>query len=311
MNTQAYDLIGDIHGHHDKLIALLGKLGYLPSGDGFRHPEGRKVVFLGDYIDRGPKIREVLVTVRAMVESGDALAIMGNHEYNAVAYATPDEHGGHLRPHTADKVRQHAKTLAEFEGRKEEWAEWLEWFKGLPFFLELKGFRAVHACWAEDDIGFLRDKSLKVDAFLQTSAHKSSREFQVIERVLKGPELSLPDGESFEDKDGTRRTGVRARWWDLRPGLTFGEITMPSGMACDLPLTEDGIASLPNYGLNEPPVFFGHYWMPPETPKAPRAANRACLDFGAGLTGPLVAYRWNGERELNTKNFICHDQESN
>lgn len=55
MKHQFYDLIGDIHGQHDKLTTLLRRLGYQSVGDGFRHPEGRRVIFLGDYIDRGPK----------------------------------------------------------------------------------------------------------------------------------------------------------------------------------------------------------------------------------------------------------------
>ena len=72
-----YDIIPDIHGHHRKLVRLLDGLGYR------RHPEGRMALFLGDYLDRGPEIREVLHTVRGMVEAGDALAILGNHESNA------------------------------------------------------------------------------------------------------------------------------------------------------------------------------------------------------------------------------------
>ena len=67
-----YDIIGDIHGHADELQALLEILGYQQGS----HPEGRKVIFLGDYIDRGPKIREVLETVRGMVDAGQALAIL-------------------------------------------------------------------------------------------------------------------------------------------------------------------------------------------------------------------------------------------
>lgn len=62
------DLIGDIHGHADKLEALLHQLGYAKNKGVYAHPE-RKVLFVGDYIDRGPKIRETLQIVRSMVES--------------------------------------------------------------------------------------------------------------------------------------------------------------------------------------------------------------------------------------------------
>ncbi|HJQ40515.1 MAG TPA: polynucleotide kinase-phosphatase [Thermoanaerobaculia bacterium] len=71
-----FDIIGDIHGCFDELTALLQKLGY---EDG-RHPHGRKAVFLGDLVDRGPKTPEVLELVMEMVARGDALAVPGNHD---------------------------------------------------------------------------------------------------------------------------------------------------------------------------------------------------------------------------------------
>ena len=74
-----YDLIGDIHGHADELVQLLETLGYSNSDGAYRHPE-RQVIFLGDFIDRGPKIQQVLSIVRPMVQNQTALAVMGNHE---------------------------------------------------------------------------------------------------------------------------------------------------------------------------------------------------------------------------------------
>ncbi|HEX7149932.1 MAG TPA: polynucleotide kinase-phosphatase [Thermoanaerobaculia bacterium] len=71
-----FDLIGDVHGCYDELRALLDRLGYV---DGV-HPEGRKAVFLGDLVDRGPKTPEVLELVMEMVGSGNALAVPGNHD---------------------------------------------------------------------------------------------------------------------------------------------------------------------------------------------------------------------------------------
>jgi hypothetical protein len=72
-----YDLIGDIHGHADELRALLDYLGYRPDAAGImRHEGGRQVIFLGDYVDRGPKIRETLQLVRSMVDGGAALALL-------------------------------------------------------------------------------------------------------------------------------------------------------------------------------------------------------------------------------------------
>ena len=84
-----YDLIGDIHGHATELKQLLEKLGYTLEEGGYHHPE-REVIFLGDFIDRGTEILEVLQLVRPMIDSGEAKAVMGNHEFNALAYHTED-----------------------------------------------------------------------------------------------------------------------------------------------------------------------------------------------------------------------------
>jgi len=84
-----YDLIGDIHGHADELVQLLETLGYEKAQGSYRHPD-RRVIFLGDFIDRGPKIRQVLEAVRPMIEAGHAQAVMGNHELNALAYLRTD-----------------------------------------------------------------------------------------------------------------------------------------------------------------------------------------------------------------------------
>src|SRR6266550_4021242 len=102
MRNNKHDIIGDIHGHADTLRALLEKLGYAEHDGAYRHPE-RTVIFMGDFIDRGPKIREVLQIVRAMMDAGTARAVMGNHEYNAICFHTEDGTGGHLRSHTAGR----------------------------------------------------------------------------------------------------------------------------------------------------------------------------------------------------------------
>jgi len=79
-----FDIIGDVHGCFDELLALLTKLGYaetsLNGSSTWQHPEGRRAVFLGDLVDRGPGIVQVLRLVMSMVESGAALCVPGNHE---------------------------------------------------------------------------------------------------------------------------------------------------------------------------------------------------------------------------------------
>jgi protein phosphatase len=75
-----FDIIGDVHGCFDELVELLRKLGYAIDGVRVTHPEGRKVAFLGDLVDRGPQIPEVLELVMGMVEAGTALCVPGNHD---------------------------------------------------------------------------------------------------------------------------------------------------------------------------------------------------------------------------------------
>ncbi len=79
--TGPFDIVGDVHGCWDELVALLGRLGWVADADaGFRHPEGRKVVFVGDLVDRGPRSLDCLDLCRQMCEAGVALAVPGNHE---------------------------------------------------------------------------------------------------------------------------------------------------------------------------------------------------------------------------------------
>jgi len=94
-----FDVIGDIHGHADALIPLLRAMDYRERDGIYRHAS-RTAIFLGDFVDRGPSQREVLLIGRAMVEAGAARAVMGNHEFNAIAYAKLDNRGEFLRPHT-------------------------------------------------------------------------------------------------------------------------------------------------------------------------------------------------------------------
>ena len=79
-----FDIIGDVHGCFEELIELLEKLGYTVQQDGNNFavspPEGRKVLFVGDLVDRGPNIPGVLRLAMAMTHSGTALCVPGNHD---------------------------------------------------------------------------------------------------------------------------------------------------------------------------------------------------------------------------------------
>ncbi len=88
-----FDIIGDVHGCADELEALLARLGYAREAVAetdavqhdlypfvWRHPAGRRAVFVGDLVDRGPRILHVVELVRHMVVAGTAFAVAGNHD---------------------------------------------------------------------------------------------------------------------------------------------------------------------------------------------------------------------------------------
>lgn len=307
----AYDLIGDVHGHCDTLIRLLETLGYDRRRGHYSHPQ-RKAVFVGDLIDRGPKIRETLELVRDMVDRGAALAVMGNHEFNAIAYHTrhPDDPSTFLRKRIAKNVRQHFDTVQQVPPH--ELYEILDWFRRLPMWLDLGDLRVVHACWNVSRMEGI-EKALKAfdgvsDEFMQSATDPDSDLFEAVEVVLKGPELELPEGVVVRDKDGHVRRKVRAKWFLPAVGLSlseyaFGASAIAGESESGIPLDESAIIQADGYQPDAPPVFFGHYWLQGEKPYL-LAPNVACLDFSVAKDGFLCCYRWDGERELQTDKLV-------
>jgi len=279
MENNSYDLIGDIHGQAPELLKLLAKLSYNNIDGIWQHPE-RKVIFLGDFIDAGDQQSEVVNIVRPMVESNHAYAVMGNHEYNAIAYYTKNTDGSYLRPHTESNTIQHDKFLEAYKYSGLEYKNTIKWFKTLPLWLEFGSLRVVHACWDEESIRIIRlaqqDDNFLDDKLLQASSIKNTPEYNAIEIILKGKEESLPEGEHFTDNYGKIRTKIRTKWWK-------------------------------SYPANAEPVFFGHYWM--NNTIEPLSTNTSCIDYSVARPGgKLVAYRWNGEQTLSKDNFIFVDR---
>ncbi len=109
-----FDIVGDVHGCCDELEALLGDMGYAETEGAFRHPEGRRAVFVGDLVDRGPRSLDTLRLVRGMMAAGSALCVPGNHDMKLLKWL----HGKQVQQtHGLDK------TIAEIEampGTEEE-----------------------------------------------------------------------------------------------------------------------------------------------------------------------------------------------
>lgn len=293
------DLIGDIHGHADKLEELLLKLGYSKQKNFYSHSE-RKVLFVGDYIDRGPKIRETLEIVKQMVDNESAIALMGNHEYNALCFHFQETEGGHLRKHLIKNIIQHYETLKQFQNRQKEYEDYLEWFKTLPLFYEVDNFRAVHACWDNKNIDFLKNiliDNCLTDDLIYQSVKKGTQLNETIDQTLKGKEIQMPDGLFFIDKDGTKRSEIRIKWWENPLEMNYRTISVEP--LSNLPETAVDLSLFENndyYLMDEKPVFFGHYWLKGEP--SLYKDNICCLDYSVAKGGNLVAYSFDNEIKL-------------
>jgi hypothetical protein len=293
------DFIGDIHGHADKLKDLLNKLGYSINNGAYAHPE-RKVLFVGDYIDRGTQIRETLQIVKAMVDAGNAIALMGNHEYNAICFHFQETEGGHLRKHLIKNIIQHYETLKQFQNKQSEYEEYLEWFKTLPLYYESNSFRAVHACWDNNNIEYLRKTLVNdrlTDELIYQSVKQGTELNKAIEQTLKGKEMKMLDGLFFTDKDGTKRTEIRTKWWENPLEMTYKSISVePLENLPELPVNANALDSIDYYLSNDKKVFFGHYWLKGEPTLY--KDNICCLDYSVAKGGKLIAYRYDEESIL-------------
>ena len=325
-NPSGYDVIGDIHGCADELEALLDKLGYRRTGSSgpYRHTD-RQAVFVGDLIDRGPDQLRVLQTVKDMVDAGSAQIVMGNHEFNAIAYATesPSAPGTYLRPHddpdnplSQKNENQHREFLEQVTGTERD--RYVDWFWTLPLWVDLGGIRVVHACWHAPSIDLaareLGGARLSTVEQLARASTEGDPLYTAVETLLKGPEISLTDHghEPYRDKDGSTRDSARVQWWSAG-ATTLREIAVMGGTFTTadgdpyppLPHTEVSSEHRTHVYNEQVPVFYGHYWRTPEPQHLHDWTDyTACVDFSAVKDGALTAYRWSGETRIRPDNYV-------
>lgn len=310
----SYDIIGDVHGHHDKLEALLKTLGYRERNGAWRHHE-RSVIFVGDLIDRGPDQLATLKLARAMVSGGSARVVMGNHEFNAIAFATlyPGGHGEFCRTHEGREGlknrEQHEKFLAAVGEGSASHKEWIRWFLDLPLWIEEPRLRVIHACWSPYDVAALRPhlgagERLGLEVVVRGS-RKGGELYSAIETLLKGVEVKLPDGYTFKDKGGHTRHEIRTKWWDPTLSTYRAAFLGPHDANIpDLPMPQKDQIS-----RSDRPIFIGHYWLPANAKLEPVSPVVACVDYSVANLGPLVAYRFDGESELTADKFVAVGRE--
>lgn len=149
------DIVGDIHGELTSLQALLLQLGYDKYG---QHPEHRKLVFVGDLIDRGPDSKGVIALVRRLVNEGNAYAILGNHEINLLTNDIKDGSGWFFD----ERYEADLKNYAPFQRTQpEERPAIREFLNSLPIVLKRDDIRIVHAAWTKPAVAAISAPSVK------------------------------------------------------------------------------------------------------------------------------------------------------
>lgn len=312
-----FDFIGDVHGAYKTLCALLEKLNYHKVNGVYEYADKsapRQIIFVGDIIDRGAGVKEVLQTVHDMVEAGSAQMVMGNHELYAIAYhiEREDKPGEYVRAHTKRNYGLLEQTLDAFKDDSETWAYFRSWLLKQPVFIEHEQFRAVHACWDQKLIDEFRNRfsvSTIDDSFIkQTVLDEDGFENQFVERLLRGVELKLPVGQQVEGSDGRARAYFRTKFWVKDP-QTYNDIVFSAGtLPVDIEsrsLSEQERASLVNYSADEKPLFVGHYWQ--QGKPQPITSNIVCVDYSAVRGGQLAAYCFDGEKQLSADKFVTVD----
>lgn len=283
-------------------------MGYEQRAGNWIPPQGRQAIFLGDLIDRGPEQIKVVNIVRAMIDAGHARSVMGNHELDAIAYATEvrGAPGQFLRRHSQKNLDQHIDFLQQVGEGSALHAEMVKWFKSLPPMLDLGDIRVVHAWWHQPHVDLVAshmELGKPMDDALLHAAHlRGSPEWEALGGLTKGLEVDLPPGHSFVNHSGVERRNVRTKWW-YEEARSYRDVAMVGGSQAhrvpDHPLPEDFMGA----PVEGSPVFVGHYWMTGKLElQSPKVA---CVDWSAAKDGPLVAYRWDGEQVLDSGRFVA------
>ena len=311
---EGYDIIGDIHGCGRTLVKLLEAMGYKKRDGVYQHAK-RQMIFVGDIVDRGPHIRKAMSLVYDMVTRGHAQIVMGNHEYNVYCYATIDEvktretgRTHYLRDHNSHNQRLVSETFEQFANYSADFKEYLNWFSRLPLFIEMPNFRVVHACWDEQYVHDYLKKyqtNLVSPEIIVKSTDLSSFEGKVLDRLMRGTSLPLPNNEVIRSRDGFERRLFRTKFWSDTPETYSDVVFQPDPLPEHLierPLKNHELKELIHYPADAKPVFFGHYWL--HGKPAPVKHNICCLDYSAVKYGRLVAYRMDGEEKLDPGNYV-------
>ncbi len=147
------DLVGDIHGEWDALVALLHHLGYGADG---QHPRGRRLVLLGDVVDRGPDVPAVLDWCQLLLATGRGQMVLGNHEINLLLDEAKPGSGWYF-DERADRDGRDFGPWRRYPPAKR--AALRSFLAGQPLILQRPDLRVVHAAWLPEAVAALGQAS--------------------------------------------------------------------------------------------------------------------------------------------------------
>jgi len=301
-----YDIIGDVHGYASLLKKMLLQIGYTKTENGYAHPS-RKAIFVGDFVNRGPEIRKAIRIIRKMVENGNALAVLGNHEINLINYYLRNKNGLLVGKLPRNQDLAVFKTISQFFEKAEELKSHLKWMRQLPFFLEFEGIRIVHACWSDEAVNTIKMASSegrsRKSIFKELDKNSKSELSKSILTITRGIDYKMPGDLKIINNKGVSPQTFRLKWWKDPVGKTFEEMSFDSKFVLpEYEIPKQIAPQIIPYSENEPVVIFGHYCRH-EGPFVV-APNLCCVDSCVAGTKVLTAYRWNGEKTIEVKNLV-------
>ncbi len=299
------DIIGDIHGHATLLKSVLKQLGYSKTKSGaWRHPD-RQLIFCGDILNRGPEVKKTVKIVRNMVDDGSAEMILGNHEYDFIAYHRRDLAGKPLLLKNRKSILRLRGSLEAFS-RKRDQDELISWLQSRPLYIQTPNLRVAHACWQKSEIKYLKKHypNRLSEELLLRSAEPFSDEYWAVHTLLDGPKIVQYSEEDVHvDVRSRTRSFVKTMWWNVHDQQKIKKVSLRGHRRLSsksLPVDYSKIFR--SYPVTARPLFFGHYCLT----TSPRliSNNLCCLDYCVLKSKKLTVYRYDGEAELDHSKLL-------
>jgi hypothetical protein len=296
------DIIGDVHGEFEVMERLMTHLGYNENGES---AEGRRLVFLGDLIDRGPDSTAVVDKVIDLVQKGNAFCVMGNHELNILLGRPLPGNGWFIQPNPVEKAGEFHSVRVN----PEKIDEYLQFFASLPIVLENDSLRLVHACWHRGSV-----ERLRRDRVLGLSATDLYRQYEIeVRKKLHEAELA----HMVEEENMFYSVALDDPDWNAEVLPAHAEAEVIGQMQNPIRVLTSGasqVAAKPFFAAgrwrmadrtqwwndydDDIPVVIGHFWR-----RFNSGAKRISGVFGRDVFEGIPSHAWMGKR----KNVYCVD----